>query len=145
MIKDPLHKEETPYDILGLTPYANHNEVHQALPRFMRDRKNVARYGIGLAQEAVKRLKNPNYRIYIDIFYYSMGEMPETLDDKELTDFNLNEFLSVPCINEEDIFTDLDKTDFSDEFTELHFNKLKLSELTRYDDQTYNFDMSFDK
>ena len=145
MIKDPLHKEETPYDILGLTPYANHNEVHQALPRFMRDRKKVARYGIGLAQEAVKRLKNPKDRIYIDIFYYSMGEMPKTLDDKELTDFNVNEFLSVPCMKEKDIFIDLDKADFSDEFVEFHFNKIKLSELNRYADQTYKFEISLDK
>jgi hypothetical protein len=145
MIKDPLHNKETPYDILDVTPYADHNEVHQALPRFMRNRKNVARYGIGLAQEAVKRLKNPKDRIYIDIFYYSIGEMPETLDDKELTDFNINEFLSVPCVKEEDIFTDLDKTDFSDEFADIQFNKVKLSDLNRYDDQTYKFDMSLDK
>lgn len=54
MIKDPLFNEETPYDILGVPPHANHNEVHQALPRFMRDKKNVAR--IGKAQDAVKKL-----------------------------------------------------------------------------------------
>lgn len=145
MIKDPLHKEETPYDILGLTPYANHNDVHQSLPRFMRDRKKVVKYGIALAQEASRRLKNPKDRIYIDIFYYSVGEMPVTLDDKGSTEFNVNEFLSIPYIKEEDIFTDLDKIDFSDEFAEFHFNKIKLSELKRYDNQVYKYDMPLDK
>lgn len=145
MIKDPLYKEETPYDILGLTPYANHNDVHQALPKFMRDRKKVAKYGIGLAQDAVKRLKNPNDRVYIDILYYSKGEMPSTLDDKEIEDFSVDEFISVPCIKEDEIFTDISSADFSDEFNEISFNKIKLSQLNRYDDQIYNFDMSLDK
>ena len=145
MIKDPLHQEETPYDILGLTPYANHNDVHLALPKFMRDRKKIAKYGIGLAQEAVKRLKNPKDRIYIDIFYYSIGEMPVTIEDEESADFDVKEFFSVPCIKEEEIFTDISKADFSDEFDELQFNKIKLSELSRYDNPIYEFDIPFDK
>lgn len=145
MIKDPLWKEETPYDVLGLTPYANHNDVHRALPTFMRDRKKVARYGVGLAQDSVKRLKNPKDRMRIDIFYYSVGEINKTLDEKAPEQIDANEFILVPCVREEDIYTDIDKTDFSDEYVEFNFNKIKLSELTRYDDQVYSFDMPLDK
>ena len=57
MFKDPFQLEETPYDLLGLEPNASPKEVQEALPRFMRDRKNLPR--LALAQQAIRKLKTP--------------------------------------------------------------------------------------
>jgi hypothetical protein len=73
MIKDPLHEDETPYEILDLDPNASNEEVHESLPRFMRDKKNIP--NLGKAMEAVRRLKTPKDRMALDILYYSTGEM----------------------------------------------------------------------
>ena len=144
MIKDPLHQEETPYDLLGLDPNASHNEIHQALPRFMHDRKNISK--LGRAQEAVKRLKNPRDRIAVDILYYCIGKMDE--EDIGGMDINsaIREFLVVPYLEEEKIYSDLKKGDFSSDFREIKFNKIKISELNKYDDiESLKLEMPFDR
>jgi len=51
MFKDPNQVEETPYELLGLEPTASPKQVHEALPRFMRDRRNLPR--LALAQQAI--------------------------------------------------------------------------------------------
>jgi hypothetical protein len=145
MIKDPLNNKATPYEILDLTPYADHNKVHQSLSKFMRDKVRMAKYGMGVAQEARRKLTDPKERISIDIFYYSMDEMPEELTNDNTFDINIHEFLVVPFIKEEDIYTDLDKPDFTDELEDIQFSKIKMSELSKYDDRIYKFEVMFDK
>jgi len=145
MIKDPLNNKATPYEILDLTPYADYNKVHQALKKFMHDKTRMAKYGMGFAQEAHRKLLNPKDRINIDFFFYSMDEMPEELTNDKPLDVNIQEFLIIPSIKEEDIYTDLDKTEFTDECEDIQFNKIKLSDLSRYDDRTYKLEMMFDK
>lgn len=145
MIKDPLNNKTTPYEVLDLTPYADHDKVHQSLSRFMRDRIRMAKYGMGAAQEARRKLTDPKERINIDIFYYSIDEMTEELKTDNPLDSNIQETLIIPIIKEEGIYTDLDKTDFTDELDDIQFNKIKLSELNKYDDRIYKIEVMFDK
>ena len=144
MFKDPLHDEETPYDILNLDPDATHNEVHQALPRFMRDRKNIAR--LSKAQEAVKKLKNSKDRVGVDIFYYSLGKIDSV--DSEDWDIlaKLDEFLVVPSVKDEQLYSDLQRGDFSADFREITFNKVKISEINKSGNiEEYKLEVSFDR
>ncbi len=134
MFKDPLHQEETPYDILSLTPTASQNEVHQALPKFMRDVNKMRRLGLGKAQEAKRKLQNPKDRIAIDIFYYSIGKMDGNGFTGQETDLDLSNFLVVPYLKPEEVYSDLDKENFSDDFREIKLAKVKLAELNEYDD-----------
>src|SRR5260370_32914618 len=75
MFKDPFQLEETPYDLLRLEPNASPKEVQEALPRFMRDRKNLPR--LALAQQAIRKLKTPADRAMVDIWLYNVEAAPE--------------------------------------------------------------------
>jgi hypothetical protein len=70
LFKDPLQAEETPYEILGLEPGASPADVQAALPRFMRDRKNLPR--LAIAQQALRKLKTPADRAQVDIWLYNV-------------------------------------------------------------------------
>ena len=71
MLKDPNHKTETPYELLSLGPNAGAAEVNVALPKFMKDKRNIPK--LGRAQEAVKKLKDPKERVKIDIWFYGVA------------------------------------------------------------------------
>jgi hypothetical protein len=138
MIKDPLHNEDTPYEMLGLDPNACNEEVHKSLPRFMRDKKNIP--NLGKAQEAIKRLKNPKDRMAIDILYYCIGEVDKE-DTEELDiDLRLRELCVVPYLNNDELYSDLIKGELSDNFGEILVNpeislsKVKIKDLPEYDD-----------
>jgi hypothetical protein len=112
----------------------------------MRDRDKMAKYGMGIAQEARRKLTDPKERISIDIFFYSIAAAAagDIKHDKPF-DIDIQEFLVVPFLKEGDIYTDLDKPDFIDECEEIQFNRIKLSELNKYDDRLYKFEIMFDK
>ena len=76
MFKDPLFLEETPYDILHLDLYTSMKDVHQALPKFMKENREVSK--IAVAQDAIKKLKNINERIKFDLMYYSFDIIHKT-------------------------------------------------------------------
>lgn len=132
MFKDPLYREETPYDILDLHPDASHNEVHQALPKFMRNPKNIPR--LGKAQHANAKLRNSKERVAIDILYYSMGKMDGMESGEVDINNKLNEFLVIPCLKDNEFYSDLKKWDFSDDCREINFSEVKVNELIGYDD-----------
>src|SRR5437763_15396296 len=75
MFKDPFQLEETPYDLLGLEPNASPKEGQEALPRFMRDRKNLPR--LALAQQAIRKLKTPADRAMVDTWLSNVEAAPE--------------------------------------------------------------------
>src|SRR5260370_35952377 len=75
MFKDPFQLEETPYDLLRLEPNASPKEVQEALPRFMRDRKNLPR--LALAQQSIRKMKTPADRSMVDIWSYNVAAAPE--------------------------------------------------------------------
>src|SRR5260370_3600126 len=70
MFKDPFQPGDTPYEILGLQPDASPAEVQAALPRFMRDRKNLPR--LAVAQQALRKLKTAADRAQVDIWLYNV-------------------------------------------------------------------------
>jgi len=74
IFKDPLQVEETPYEILGLDPGASPADIQAALPRFMRDRKNLPR--LAIAQQALRKLKTPAERAQVDIWLYNVEIEP---------------------------------------------------------------------
>ena len=88
-MKDPLDLGENPYDVLNLPPEATPAEVHQALPRFMRDRRNAPR--LGKAQEAIRKLKAPAERAGVDIWFYQI-DMPPTAGGGIAEDFPLGDY-----------------------------------------------------
>src|SRR5215471_20116003 len=88
IFKDPLQVEETPYEILGLQPDASPADIQAALPRFMRDRKNLPR--LAIAQQALRKLKTPADRAQIDIWLYSVEIETISLEsshEEDLPDF----------------------------------------------------------
>jgi curved DNA-binding protein CbpA len=117
MFKDPLHKEETPYDILGLPVNAGPEEVHQALAKFIRQRReNVRRLQVG--QQAQQLLKNPRLRLAVDILYYQADGL-HALAGTEPPPLALEEFKRVPYLSPEELFSDLDREDFAADVTEI--------------------------
>jgi hypothetical protein len=131
MIKDPFYKEETPYDILGLSANASNNEVFGALVQFMKNPKNIGK--LQKAQAADRKLKNVSSRICIDIMYYNLGKYDEnvTVYDPEqvITD------LDNPIVFDfESFYTDLQNNDFSPDLSPIKERKIVLSEKARMED-----------
>lgn len=131
MFKDPLHKEEAPYDILGIGPDASQKQIHDAFQRFIKDRKNIPILNKGM--DAARKLKTPDIRIAFDIFYYPMGKM----DGIELNGCDvknkLDEFLVIPYVKDDDVYSDLKKENYLDDFKEIKFDATSLDELISYD------------
>jgi hypothetical protein len=105
MFKDPNQTEETPYELLNLAPTATAAEVNTALPRFMKDRRNVAK--IGRAQEALKRLKNPRERAEIDFWYYQIEAAEQTSDEMPEEQIEFGELPPPPVLQPQDFYIDL--------------------------------------
>jgi hypothetical protein len=143
MIKDPLYMEITPYEILDIDPNLSSKEVQLALPRFMRKPEN--RPNIPKAQEAVRRLTNPEDRIAVDIINYLVPD--DTFEGIERSDLQLNleDLIAVPLIEKNDLFYDLMKTNFSEDFTEITYNRMEINELREYDNlNQYQFPLMYE-
>lgn len=65
-MKDPLQKEPTAYDILGISQNAAMDEIKKAFARALREKK----YTPQQIAEAHKRLLNVETRLEEDFFYY---------------------------------------------------------------------------
>ena len=140
MIKDPFHAEETPYDVLNLDPFATHKEVQGALATFMRNPRNRAR--LSKAMDASKKLKRPKTRIEIDILYYCIGKVDTDMKEMDLHSV-LKEFSSVQELRDEDLYSDLKKENFNDEYITIKERKIKLSEIKKFDDiESYKMEHS---
>lgn len=116
MLKDPLHQEETPYELLALHPNARPDELHHALPNFMRRPENIPRLGEGM--QAVQRLKDPRSRLSVDLMHYQLDGL-KLAEKTEPPPLNLDNFFKVPCFPPEQLFTDLDLEDFDADLEDL--------------------------
>ncbi len=144
MIKDPLHQIETPYEILDVDPNSSHNKVHQALPKFMHDKRNLRR--LTKAMDASKSLKNPLTRISIDILYYCIGKIEDKDFEAMDIDSSIKELLTVPHLENKDLYSDLKKRDFPEDFREIKFRSFRMSDLNKYDDiDLFKLEMPFDQ
>ena len=143
-MKDPLHKEHTPYDLLGLNPNASKNEVLGALPRFLRNPKNRSK--ISKAQEARKRLMNMDDRLEIDILYYRTDKFPGTLDGAIDIQKEIKEFLAPPVLSDDDLFHDLKGEDHGAQFETITFSQVKLAANRQFEtDKDDKIEVIFDE
>src|SRR5260370_36650988 len=111
MFKDPFQLEETPYDLLRLEPNASPKEVQEALPRFMRDRKNLPR--LALAQQAIRKLKTPADRAMVDIWLYNVEAAPEQAGPEVELGEGRGGLRKGPCYPAEEVASDLTAPDLS--------------------------------
>ena len=132
MFKDPYQLEETPYELLGLAPNASPKEVQEALPRFMRDRKNLPR--LALAQQAIRKLKTPADRALLDIWLYNVEATPEEGGPEVDMGQALAGFRKVPCYPVKELYSDLTGLDLSKEQREIQFKKMEFGDLKQYDE-----------
>jgi hypothetical protein len=144
MFKDPLHKEETPYDILGLAVDAYPEKIHQALAKFIRRRReNVRRLQVG--QQAQQLLKNPRQRLAVDILYYQVDGLPAQ-EGTEPPPLALEEFKQVPFLSPEELFSDLDRDDFASDVTEIPVRDFSFPADDTFDLLTaYQLDITLDR
>ena len=139
-MKDPLHQEKTPYEILGVSTDTPSVEINKALPKYIK--KNGTK-NISEAQTAMKELKDVNKRTKVDFFHYVLSGNEN--EGSPVLDIDINNYLEIPVLKIEDIFTDLDKEDFSDEFMEIQFKQFEISSC-KYDDLEHSKpDVIFDK
>lgn len=127
-MKDPLHKEETPYDILEVGLNASPKEITAAFAKALK--KGIAQK----ATDARKNLLDTNKRIFIDIFYYCVGGLTEESDSQIDPLLEIDDFLKIPETEIYEDFTDLKENDISKDFKEIKFREFKISELSKYDD-----------
>lgn len=144
MIKDPLFSEETPYDILDLDPNALHSDVLKALQNFMRIPENIVK--IPKAQAARRQLMNTKDRIAIDILYYWTGKIDIDLENDTDLKADIEDFKTVSVISQDKYYSDLKRKEFTEYFSDISFNKLKINDLKHYDKlQDYQLEIFFDK
>jgi hypothetical protein len=115
MLKDPNHKPETPYDLLGLSPAASRQDLHQALPNFMRKNRDIRM--VGRAQEAVRKLQSPKARAAVDIFFYDVDTVDMCAGTPE--DPDLSDFCKVEVVPLESLYSDLMATDLETGYPEI--------------------------
>jgi len=132
MFKDPYQLEESPYELLGLEPNASPKEVQEALPRFMRDRKNLPR--LALAQQAIRKLKTPADRALLDIWLYNVEGTPEQSGPEVDMGQALAGFRKVPCYPVEELYSDLTGLDLSKEEREIQFKRMEFGDLKQFDE-----------
>ena len=132
MFKDPYQTEESPYELLGLEPNASPKEIQEALPRFMRDRKNLPR--LALAQQAIRRLKAPQDRAQVDIWLYNVEAAPEQAGPEVDMGQALAGFRKVLCYPVEELYSDLTGLDLAKEQREIQFKEMQIDDLKHYDE-----------
>ena len=144
MFKDPLHKEETPYEVLGLAMDVSPEEIHQALAKFVRRRReNVRRLQVG--QQAQQLLKNPRLRLAVDILYYQADGL-QAQEGTEPPPLSLEEFKQVPYLSPEELFSDLDRDDFAGDVTEIPARDFTFQTDDSFDRLTaYRLDVTLDR
>jgi hypothetical protein len=133
MFKDPSQTEETPYDLLGLEPNATPKQIQEALPRFMRDRKNIPR--LPLAQEAIRRLKAPAGRALVDMWLYNVEAAPQQAGPAVDMAEALAGFRRVPCYPASELYSDLTGLDPAQEQREIQFKEIQFADLAHYDER----------
>lgn len=139
-MKDPLDKEDTPYDILSIDRNATPKEIQKALGEFLKKGKNIQQ-----GMNAARKLRSVRDRIEVDIFYYVLGEIEISKEPSELN-IDVQDFLDVPILEIDDAFTDLNRDDFSEDFKEINFRPLKINDLEKYNElMECKMEVVFDK
>jgi len=118
MIRDPFDNTETPYEILNLEPDVSNAEVHNALAKFVRVKKNLSK--LGIANEAIRKLRNPLERLEVDYFYYTFNNIIES-DEIKIQEFDKNILteVTVPTYRTSEFYSDLEIDNYEEEYSEI--------------------------
>lgn len=114
-MKDPLSKEESPYEILGVSNDSSLKGINDAFGGYLAKRKNPQK-----GMKARSSLTNMKERIEIDMFFYQFGEITVEPQDSDLK-IHVPDYCPVPVFQAGQIFTDLDLEDHSGDITEVSF------------------------
>jgi hypothetical protein len=126
-MKDPLEKEPSPYETLGISPDASQREIHQALAKYLRSRKKPV-HGV----KAHHELSNILGRLEIDLFSYPFEEI--RTDALPVEDhFDIGNYCDVPEPDAYELFPDLDRTDYSRDFGEISYKDMSINRIDAYD------------
>jgi hypothetical protein len=131
VFKDPFQPEETPYEILGLEPGASPAEVQAALPRFMRDRKNLPK--LAIAQQALRKLKTPADRAQVDIWLYNVEIEPVEAGPEVDIRPALEGLMKIPCSPADELYSDATGLDLSKERREIQFKQMPIDDLPEFE------------
>jgi hypothetical protein len=130
VLKDPRDDRETPYELLGLAPNATAAEVHSALPRFMRNPRNLPK--LGRAQEAVRRLRDPKDRAALDIWFYPF-ETPAAMANDSEPPLDVADLARIPAVAERELYSDLSGGDLLADARPFKFTEQPFADLGHYD------------
>ncbi len=143
MIKDPLNADETPYDLLGLDPNARPRQVQGALALFMRRRQHL--HKLPLAMQARQVLNDPRQRLAVDAMYYSLEGM-QAQENREPPPLKLDDFIRVPHLPPEELFSDLDRPDGRADFGPLEFREFQFTPDNRFDQlSSYRLEVTLER
>jgi hypothetical protein len=126
-MKDPLDKELSPYEILGISPDSSQREIQQALGKLLHSGKKI-----GEGVKARHTLSNIHERLEIDLFSYSFEDLKdETLPVEE--SFNIQDYCEVPEPDANELFPDLIRDNHADDFSRITYHDLNMQRIDAYD------------
>jgi hypothetical protein len=126
-MKDPLETEPSPYEILGISPDASQREINQALPAYLRSGK-PADAGV----RARHRLSSLTERLETDLFSYPFEEIRSDalpVDDS----VTIGNYCDTPEPDAYELFPDLNRTDYSDDFGRITFRDVSIDRIDAFD------------
>ncbi|MCP4213889.1 MAG: hypothetical protein GY765_04490 [bacterium] len=131
MIKDPLNTDLNAYELLAVDGDITPQALPKHLQQFAAKMENLDK--LAHAQQAARILSTPAERLAIDVFYYSMAEADQ-MDAEPSSELpTIDEFLEAEVIKDEDWYTELDKSDFSRDFSKLDFSRVKMQLVPKFD------------
>jgi hypothetical protein len=149
MLKDPLNRKKTAYEMLKIKPDARFGDTLRVYNKLRREPDKSASM-IMLLSKAKKLLATKD-RIVIDIFFYTMENLDYQMDTskmeapKEIGE-ELKELMKVPRLAPNEMFDDLAKREFKSDYTHMKFEDPGVVENEDfYNIKKLRLDMDFDK
>ena len=133
MLKDPNHKNQTPYEILGIPFNASLAQVKKALIVFLQVKERKQPQLIKAAQQANKALQNPKARAQIDVWLYD-AVLPQQ-SEAPTNSLDLTEFGQPTIFKATELFCDLSGNMPEEDVDEIVLHEASFVEVTEFDDK----------
>jgi len=144
MFKDPLQKEPTPYETLGIPFSAPLKLIQNALPMFMKGEGRKKPHLLGTAQQAARRLQSPKERASIDLFLYDYQPLSE--DEDEGIGTSLIGLGAPTALDLTEMYCPMDPAFGAEESRVISVRTVKFSEIKSFDSNPpYIFQPSFER
>jgi hypothetical protein len=124
MLKDPLNRKKTAYEMLNIKPNARFGDTLRVYNKLRREGDKSASMIMLLSK--AKKLLSTKDRIAIDIFFYTMDNLDYQLDTSKMEapkdiGEELKELIKAPKLTANELFDDLSKRDFKSDYTPMKF------------------------